>query len=171
MSNGADECVIFPVHVKSGTLLEWLWLRHLYTPPSLWSLVEVLSRLGPSLSPRVTVSWHKVYSVSCDAHELNALTDLGYLASPTTCKRCGARVLTLLDKYRLTGDFSLVRQLSRQRCRCKTKWESNRTWNSALSLHDRLACAYRAIGLQVLGNQWWAANGRHSLSELDRCFS
>ena len=40
---GADSVVIFPYHVKHGTLLDVMYKQGMYQPVSLWSLVEVLN--------------------------------------------------------------------------------------------------------------------------------
>ena len=88
IEQGTDSAVIFPAHVKQWTLLEWLWERGLYSPPSLWSLVEVLARIGSQLASRVSISWYKVYTQESEGGELNSLDDMWYLRSPSTCVVC-----------------------------------------------------------------------------------
>ena len=170
-AHGADECVVFPVHVRQGTLLEWLWRHRLYRPPSLWSLVEVLRGLGETVAPRITMSWHKVYDMLCDSGDVIAHTDLGYLASPTTCHKCAGTVLGLLDEYRYNGDFAVVDQLSQLQCECKDRWTRSRNNESGLPLRERLMLAYEAIGVGLLGAKWWGANADRSLAHLRNCQS
>ena len=166
LSRGSDECVIFPVHVKRGTLVEWLWRRGMYSPPSLWSLVAVLNDLGPTLAPRVTISWHKTYKVKTNCGELDPLTDLGYLASPGTCPTCQGKVIGLLDTFRDTNDFAVVRELMRVHCPCREEWTAEADADRPGPLHDRIESSYCRIGKELLGWQWWQKYERRVLSML-----
>jgi len=168
ISHGTKRCTIFPVHVKRWTLVEWLWERGYYTPLSLWSLIEVLNRLGPDLAQRVTISWYKLYIEKMVKGRLNSSIDLGYLSSPTTCPLCQARVIRLLDTYRDTSDFSVIDELSRMECECKDIWHSSRAVASNnLSLPERVSSVYEAIGRNVLGEQWWNKNGANVLVDVN----
>jgi hypothetical protein len=167
-AHGTDNCTVFPVHVKQWTLVEWLWRHNFYSPPSLWSLVEVLNRLGPAFAERVTISWYKVYSEESPWGELNAIGDLGYLASPVTCEQCQPQVMRLLDAYRDTNDFNIVQELVEMKCTCKDTWRDMLQVNESSSLEDRVAHIYEIIGRDVLGPDWWNANGKRLVSELHR---
>lgn len=165
-AHGTDTCVIFPVHVKQWTLVEWLWRHGFYSPPSLWSLVEVLNRLGPAFAQRVTISWYKVYSEESPWGELNPVDGLGYLASPVTCDQCQSQVMRLLDAYRDTNDFNIVQELTAMKCACKDAWQVTLQVRETSSLKDRVAHMYEAIGRDVLGPDWWNANGASILREV-----
>jgi len=158
-SHGTDYCTVFPVHVKRWTLLAWLWERGLYSPPSLWSLVEVLARLGPTFAPKMTISWYKIYSEQVAWGELDPVDGLGYLSSPATCTLCQPKVMSLLDAYRDTNDFGVVQELTRMECRCKDTWRSALGAAEHQPLKERVAHAYEAIGRGVLGSSWWSENG------------
>lgn len=114
---GTDRCVLFPVHVKPWTIVHRVWERALYSPPSLWSLVEVLRRLGPGLARRVNVSWYRPQSGS-------GLGSVGGRVgwSPTTCPRCEPEVLRLLDRYRRSRRFVFVEAIARLDCSCRVEW-------------------------------------------------
>ena len=110
--HGADLALVFPMHVKGYTLLNWLHDRGLYEPPSLWSLVEVLTRLDPALVKRVIISWYRAdYGV-----------DSGVIASPTTCPNCKEAVLVALDKFREEPSIESVGRLMAIGCACRQIW-------------------------------------------------
>jgi radical SAM enzyme (TIGR01210 family) len=166
LAHGTDNCTVFPVHVKRWTLLEWLWKHGLYSPPSLWSLIEVLTRLGPSLARRVTISWYKIYSEKVAWGELDANAELGYLCSPSTCVLCQPRVISLLDEYRNTNDYGVILALKNMDCACKEAWRSAMEAPVGEHLKTRVARAYEAIGREVLGPSWWDTYGGSLLADL-----
>ena len=166
---GTDSAVIFPAHVKKWTVLEWLWRHDLYSPPSLWSLVEVLARLGPLVAQRVTISWYKAYSERTAVGELDPETGLSYLCSPQTCTLCQPRVIALLDAYRNTGDFRLVQELASIECECKDVWRASVEVAAAQPLKQRVAQAYEAIGRNILGQDWWGRYGDQILADVSAC--
>lgn len=161
-SQGTDMCVIFPVHVKRWTLAEWLWKNGLYEPPSLWSLVEVLARLGPQLTPRIAISWYKAY------HEEFAVVDSteDVVCSPSTCAACQPSVIELLDAYRDTQDFDVIRELVRVDCDCKRAWRLMLDAQEPLPLKERVAKSYEVIGRGVLGAKWWTEYGERVLEDM-----
>ncbi len=166
ISRGTTSCVVFPIHVKRWTLVEWLWEHGYYTPISLWSLIEVLHRLGPALAQRVTISWYRTYTEQSKRGVLSAANDWGYLSSPTTCPLCQARVIRLLDTYRDCNDFSVIDELSHLECECKDMWHTSLGVVESLSLPERVSSAYEAIGRDVLGEKWWDENGSALWDEL-----
>jgi len=165
-SHGTDRGTLFPVHVKRWTLVEWLWEHGQYSLVSLWSLIEVLNQLGPELAQKVTISWYKLYIEKMARGRLNSSTDLGYLSSPTTCPVCHSKVISLLDIYRDTNDFSVIVELNNMSCACKDAWRSNLEKKDLLSLPERVASAYESIGRNVLGDRWWNENGNGVLEEI-----
>jgi len=167
LSHGTDKCTIFPVHVKRWTLVEWLWKNEQYKPVSLWSLIEVLRRLGPSLAQRVTISWYRLYIEKMEKGRLDSSTDLDYLSSPTTCPLCQSRVISLLDTYRDNNEFSVIEELSNIECECKDTWHSTIEASEPLSLPKRVINAYEAIGRDVLGERWWNENGEMVLKDIN----
>lgn len=164
LRHGSDSCVLFPLHVRGWTLLEWLWNRGLYQPPSLWSLVEVLRRLGPDQAAGVTISWYRDY----DSEVGEGSDSTRALSSPDTCPRCQDAVLSLLDAYRESGDFALVRDLSRFDCSCHQAWRRNLEVSVATGLVERVAQAYEVVGRDVLGDVWWHDYGADVIADLTR---
>ena len=164
---GIERACIFPAHVKKWTLLEWLWNHNMYAPPSLWSLVDVLERLGPDLSPRVYIAWHKVFdNQKSEGNYLDPMEDLGFVHTSTTCENCRSQVIGLLDSYRNRHSFSTVNELSQMKCDCKDLWENSLEQRDVGSLQDRIIKQYSVIGIELLGPDWWAKNGDRVVQEI-----
>lgn len=163
-SQRTDLCVVFPAHVKRWTLLQWLWEHGMYSPPSLWSLVEVLARLGPRLTPRVPISWYKTYYEESDG--IDPIEGIFYLCSPSTCAACQPVVMELLDTYRDTQDFGVVEELMSIECECKRVWRSSLEAEESVPLKERVARSYEVIGRDVLGVEWWAEYGDSILKDV-----
>lgn len=166
IAQGVDNCVLFPVHVKQWTLVEWLWRHGYYSPPSLWSLIEVLARVGPTHSSRTTISWYKIYSEKVAWGELDPAVEWGYLLSPTSCPRCRATIMQLLDEYRDTNSYDVVRKLTSIECECKDIWRATLAAAEHETLPQRVARLYGQIGRDLLGDAWWDVHGPLVLSQL-----
>lgn len=144
LRNGADLVIVFPLHVRPFTLLAHLWERGRYRPPSLWSLVEVLHRLGPAFAGRVQISWHRDYS-SGDST----------IASPTTCPQCVGRVLRLLDRFRDEEDFSHVETMRSIDCPCRVQWMRDFDREPAVDRRRRVQEEYRMLARSFeLEDEW-----------------
>ena len=147
--NGSDIAVLFPLHVKPYTLLGWLYERNLYYPPSLWSLVEALRRLGPGFMDRTEISWYRSYYDD----------DSKIVASPTTCNLCRKDVLELLDEYRDSRSPSVVDQLHAIQCKCKNIWRDGLGKRPATPLPERVFAIYKKLARQFLSADWWNIHG------------
>ncbi|MCD8014663.1 MAG: radical SAM protein [Lachnospiraceae bacterium] len=113
---GTDSVVLFPFHVRQGTLLEVMYESGMYKPVSLWSLVEVLGHFSQQELDRIQISWYKDYYDP-------SFSLIRY--SPDTCPECRDEVISLLDRYRDTQDQECIRALQNISCECKSKWETN----------------------------------------------
>jgi radical SAM enzyme (TIGR01210 family) len=111
LDNGADTVVLFPIHVKPYTLLEWLYNKGYYKPPTLWLFIEALYQIGSERISRVDISWYKSgYS-----------DDRKIIASPDSCYECSPAVYTLLDEFRKQRSFDVVERLRNLECTCKQR--------------------------------------------------
>lgn len=63
---GVTEIFLFPVNVKVGTLVEWLWRRGHYVPPSLWTLLHIILSVDEHVRQRIAFAWHKEYYTEFD---------------------------------------------------------------------------------------------------------
>ena len=152
LRQGVAECYVFPVHVKIGTLTHWLWERNEFNPPSLWSLVEVLSRLDEGQLARVSVAWHKAYYVnSADSNRKRR-------RMPFTCTTCYPRVVAGLDEYVATRSRQAVDDLLRIHCSCRDEWLRQLDTSVSGTLSDRVGGHLRRMGQDILAESWKEAH-------------
>jgi hypothetical protein len=144
LDHGADLVVLFPVNVRPHTLLAELYRLQRFRPPSLWSLHEVLFRLGPELCERVQISWYKNYYD----------TTSKIVALPTTCAECLPRVMSLLDSFRDDWTFRAVEELGGVECSCREAWRETLD-PPARPLPQRVTENYAALASTLgLGREW-----------------
>ena len=150
LSKGVDKIVLFPLHVKTYTVLHWLWRNGLYTPTSLWALPEVLKRLGPDIASKVELAWYKPISE----------TGISSYPIPKTCGDCYSDVIQLLDLYKKTMNYKYVSLLDKVSCPCHDAWRERIVILPDTSLADRVFSAYESMIKDVLGKTWWEEQGR-----------
>lgn len=156
IENGADTVVIFPLHIKPGTLLAWLYQNGYYEPPSLWSLIEVLSQLPPNVRKKTDISWYR----NCYQDEKKVLK------SPTTCPICESKILELLDEYRISRSDFIINQLVEVDCDCKAKWKHNLKQKKIVvsdikNIYSKMA---HSFGFQ----NWWEENYAEVLLDMEQ---
>lgn len=155
LENGADLALVFPMHVKGNTLLEWMYINNLYTPPSLWSLIEVFKRLDESSLPKISTSWYR--------SDYGA--DSGVIASPSTCDKCHETVLGALDEFRASPSADTVNKLCGIECTCKDVWrESLRT--PLPDLRERVFSVYERLAEDMSLGEWWDSKRQAIADEL-----
>jgi len=114
INNGAGYCYLFPIHVKEGTPLAIFHKEKRYSPPSLWSLIEVMKALREkAMDGQVRPSWY------------TSLGAYNVLSSPTTCNICFNKVVRLLDHYDRWRDRETLDKLINYSCVCRDKWYAN----------------------------------------------
>lgn len=106
---GVDTVVVFPLHIKPGTLMNYLYEKSLYDCVSLWSLVEVLKDVDETERSKVQISWYKNYYNN----------ESKVVKSPTTCELCQPKVIQLLDRYKDECSTMVVEELDHLECGCK----------------------------------------------------
>jgi hypothetical protein len=111
IKSGVKQCFLFPTHVKSDTLLHVLYMEQLYTPVSLWSLIECIKRLGASYYEYIRLSWYTSYGA------------YNIAASPQTCSKCYDEVISCLDKFSSNPECEYVERLLALNCDCKDTWQ------------------------------------------------
>ncbi|MGF0032208.1 radical SAM protein [Bariatricus sp. SGI.154] len=132
---GADSIVLFPYHVKPGTLAGVLYELGEYQPVSLWSLVEVLDSLELRIQSKTRISWYKNYYKEPDK----------IISSPGTCPACYEEVLSLLEEYKNLMKPETIRSLVQMECSCKIRWRE-RLRDEALQIDlERMEKNYRTL--------------------------
>ncbi len=154
-------CVIFPVNIKEWTLLEKMSRLGLYTQPSLWLLVEILTHLDHDILDRVEISWYKERPAYVDNYN-------GTPRAPITCDLCGDRVRALLDEYTDSHNRAdVIQRLDRINCGCRKRFYQEFEQESTFSCTDNLRNAYELLGKEILGEKWWEDNGAFVLNSID----
>lgn len=149
LNQGVDLVLVFPMHIKSRTLLAWLYERGLYQPPSLWALVEVFNGLDPAVLSRVSTSWYRS----------NYGAGTGLIISPTTCPRCRGRVLGQLDRFRDHHSLATLGDLNSIDCDCREEWRREMQPPAFGTLPERVVRHYEALAKQFGLTAIWKAHG------------
>lgn len=155
IAQGFAQIVLFPLHVKRWTLLEWMWRQGLYQPPSLWSVVEVLGLLTCEERQKVTVGWY-------DGDQEPETSRRLLLHSPTTCPDCRPRVLDAIDRFAKMGDNSRLAALAGGECACRVSPAED--WPGTVP--DRALTVYDGIGHDLIGDAAWSLLAEQVRTEL-----
>ena len=99
-----DAISVNPVHIQGGTVVEWLYHRHRYRPPWLWSLAEAIQRGADRRGASRLVTFP---------------TAGGLPRGPHNCGRCDRDVLRALEEASLEQRFDGLAGLS---CECRSSW-------------------------------------------------
>lgn len=113
LSWGADSIVLFPYHVKQGTVLRDMERMGMYQCVSMWSLIEVLKQVDEDWLDRVQISWYKDYYGKSTS---------GICSSPKTCPKCRQTVENMLDQYRDKPGRDTLSTLYSAGCECRKFW-------------------------------------------------
>jgi len=109
---GADRVSFNPVNVQKYTLVEKLFQAKDYSPPWLWSVVEVLKRAKES--NRVVIS---------------KPSGAGKARGASNCRECSDRVARAIERFSLTQDRSQLEGLD---CRCREEWRLKLMYEEAV---------------------------------------
>lgn len=156
LGTGADLVLVFPMHVKSYTLLAWLHDRGLYEPPSLWALIDVLRSIHPSDLPRVNISWYRA----------DYGTDPGVIASPTTCPYCQNEVFDRLDRFRADPSLETLESLDSVTCACRARWSKSLSADSDETREQRVYRVYELLAHEFGLEDWWKEHLADLLADL-----
>jgi len=99
-----DTISINPTNIQKRTLVEYLWKRHYYRPPWLWSIIEILSEASQITSKRI----------QCD------IVGGGSIRGAHNCKTCDKPVSRAIQQFSLSQDPN---NLVTSDCACKSQWK------------------------------------------------
>jgi|TARA_B100000315_G_scaffold257093_1_gene304775 hypothetical protein len=105
---GSSRVSFNPTSVHRYTFVEYLWNRHEYSPPWLWSLVEILLRCRNNTA--VPILCHP--------------TRAGKIRGPHNCGKCDNRIYNGLVNFSATQDSTYLEDLTKINCGCKEVWKS-----------------------------------------------
>lgn len=150
---GVKKCVVFPINIKEWTLLNMMERKGIYNQPSLWLLVEVLSRVEETLLNKIELSWFKYRQ---QYHPLYKEAD----KPPYTCDKCYSELILLLEEYARGSDrIETVKKLNSFECECRNEFYNflEKSKNSS-EWTDRINRKYEDIALELFGEDWWGQN-------------
>ncbi len=151
LDHGADSAVVYPLQVKKHTVLATLTDLRLHRATSLWGLVEALAQLGEEYYARTPIAWYRNYYNDT------------FRETVTTCPRCEARVLRLLDGYRAAQSVESMAPLLSYRCSCRERWRAQLD-EPARPPVERIIDGYDRVAVALGLEAMWATQ-RHGLIE------
>ncbi len=111
---GADRISFNPMNVQRFTLVERLFLNKEYSPPWLWSVVEILRRVKEEVD----------IPVICKP------TGAGKARGASNCRHCSSEVARAIEKFSITQDLSFLQGLN---CQCKEEWRLKLMYEEIIS--------------------------------------
>lgn len=132
---GFDSVILFPYHVKPGTLLDVMYADGRYKCVSLWAIASVLKALPAEVILRTNISWYRNYYT--DKSKI--------ISSPQTCPKCEEKVLQLLDEYKAMPSADILEKLDDFKCDCHREWEEEIENQSDKIDFSRVESDYRFI--------------------------
>ncbi len=158
LEQGVDSTSLFPLLIKPHTLLDFLHRHGRYESPSLWSLVEVLSRLGEESMSKVNIAWYKQWFYD------------SVIKTPITCEKCSKDVIAHLDEFYGTRSFSIVEELSVYPCDCKKRWRESLDVPTK-PLPERVIESYDWLASELRLERFWKKRREETERELYEGFS
>ncbi len=102
-STGSSFVALQSAFVQKNTLMHKLYLEDNYHPPSLWSIIEVVTQsyqYGP-------------------IHVGNLTDEPPPIAIPANCGKCDAEIISAFQKFNSSQDISVFQNIN---CPCKQDW-------------------------------------------------
>jgi archaeosine synthase beta-subunit len=103
---GLQTATLCPTRVAKNTLAHRLFLRELYQPPNLWSIVEVIRRASADIQLRVAC-------INLRGSDFDSIF-------PYSCPQCADAIVTGLEHFSLCGALDNLPSACRCRPRNKT---------------------------------------------------
>lgn len=95
-----------PVNVQKNTIVDYLYHRHLYRPPYLWSVIEIL---------KTALDYAPNTHIKCDP------AGGGSRRGAHNGRCCDKKILAAIKTFSLTQDSTPLKQID---CSCKKEWQS-----------------------------------------------
>jgi archaeosine synthase beta-subunit len=119
---GYEDVSICPTRIAPYTLAAELEKRHLYSAPSLWTIVDILKQAHPICNIRVTC-------LDLDGKDSDTIY-------PRTCPSCTPVLLAALQAYNVQHDLSAIAALD---CSCRNQQQTEMERQDTRSLLQRIS--------------------------------
>lgn len=155
--------VLFPVNIKQYTTVHWLYENNLYNQISLWSYIEVISKVDKEYLNRIELSWYKNRKPNNPLYKKSFKT-------PTTCPKCYDKVISLLDEFSVNKNsrIQILNNLKDMKCECKNIW--GKSLNNKTDFKENIKKSYKKMGQDLLGKEFWGINETLIYNEVDNDF-
>lgn len=112
---------LFPMNIKPYTLLQYAYLKGLYTPISHWAMPLLLSRFSSGELARIDLAWFGNRQIEYDTAEITTIF-------PRDCPQCSQLLQDFYQSYVLTADgaerhalIDRILSVGSASCDCMTK--------------------------------------------------
>jgi len=106
-------CVLFPINIKSHTMLEVWERKGIYSQIPSWEFVELLTRIPKNYLDKLTIAWWGVRENAYTSNEIK---------HPLTCKMCHERLMDFYEDFYLNFDADyrkrIISEIWKTRCKC-----------------------------------------------------
>ena len=113
----SDEISVNPMNIQKGTVIDRLFRNNEYRPPWLWSLVQLIHDVHPTI--------HPTNGGNSSADKVARLiihpTAGGKVRGAHNCGSCDAEVVAAIERYSVSGE---IEELDGLDCHCKSVWEN-----------------------------------------------
>lgn len=151
VQNGSDIVGLALTNTKPNTVTYWMESKGIYTPPTYWSLIQIIKRLPESFRDRVG---------------LFGFDSAVPITTPmSNCPICSPVILSMLRSWCYSRDFRLILEAEHYPCKCKANWEL-RLSEDHPPLVERVSKTYESLARGIYGNEWWNKNKQSVLDEL-----
>ncbi len=114
-SVGVKRLSYTPATVHGGTFMDYLWKKGSYTPPWIWSCIEILKQARNSV----------------DIPVLLDTAGFGTRRGPFNCKKCNNKLKNLIIESNLEQEFT--KELENFDCDCKNRWIADLEFSEVLN--------------------------------------
>ena len=95
--------VVFPINIKTHTMIRYLYDRKLYKPISLWMVAYLLKELNHELLENITVAW---YGNRDDSYENDIQT-----IYPQCCNKCRDKLASFFRSFLDSNQYNIRHNL------------------------------------------------------------
>jgi radical SAM enzyme (TIGR01210 family) len=113
------------MNIQRGTIIDRLHRNNEYRPPWLWSLVEMIRRVHPTIHPNGGKNGDKDQVCRLIIHP----TAGGRVRGAHNCGACDSVVVAAIERYAVSGELEEFKGLS---CSCEQAWNEEILLEQAL---------------------------------------
>ena len=121
----SDEISVNPMNIQRGTVIDRLFRANEYRPPWLWSLVEMIRRVHPTIHPNGGKNGDEDQVCRLIIHP----TAGGRVRGAHNCGSCDSVVVAAIERYAVSGELEEFEGLG---CSCELAWKEELLLEQAL---------------------------------------